>query len=185
MSVRHRPRAPCLGRDESVAHAKRVRSRYQRRNALPTPPGVALRRCEIQNRGRPGGQRIAVSRAVAGRFVGSDEIRVAALSASSLTEVANRLGTGGSPGNLSSWWLASHPRVSGGASNSFRMYRGRLCSRAAASSSTTCQLRSWALVASASGRWGASVEAHRRRIARARRTLATSAPREYPAWGSL
>ena len=167
-SARQRPTAPCLGLVETEAQAVRVRSMDHRRNALPTPPGVARRRCESQKRGKPGGQRIVASRVCSGRRVGSDEMRWVAVSASPFIEVAYWLGTGGSPGNLSSWWLASQPKASGGASSSCRMYRGRLRCVSAASSSSACQVRSRSLVASARGRLGITLEVHRRRIVRAR-----------------
>ena len=144
--------------------------------ALPTPPGVARRLCEIQKRGRPAGQRIVASRACSGRVVGSDETRWVARSAASFTEVANWLGTGDSPGYLSSWWLASQPSERGGQASSVRMYRGRLCSAFAAASSSACQRRSCSVVAAASGRAGIAAAPHRARTARVRRTVATSAP---------
>ena len=87
-SAKQRPTAPCFGLVETEAQAVRVGSMNHRRNALPTPPGVARRRYESQKRGSPGGQRIVASRVCSGRRVGSDEMRWVAVAAPPLIEVA-------------------------------------------------------------------------------------------------
>ena len=48
------------------------------------------------------------------REIGSPESWAQALSAAELVEVTKGLGVGCSPGNLSSWWLLTHPKVRGG-----------------------------------------------------------------------